>query len=211
MHTFCKMHSILMRSLATVSMKICSIFAVIIAQTVLISMNSKKRLDLSKSKTICDLKYQNSSCRFMRLFTKSWWTFPVVDLILMHSPSKIYLKMFICMIFATWKWEKIRISFPVLLTKFFGFDMLFLLKRIRLLVWGTKDLNIGGSGLTNINFASLGSQVKFISTMKWHSWWRRKNVRRKTNAPVSKSTWLFLINLAAFGFRPKMESFRYYC
>ena len=49
----------------------------------------------------------------------------------------------------------------------FGFDMFFLLKGIRLLVWGMKNLNIGGSGLTNIDFASLGSQVKFIDTMKY--------------------------------------------
>ena len=31
-----------------------------------------------------------------------------------------------------------------------------------------KDINTGGSGLTNINFASLGSQAKFIDTMKYH-------------------------------------------
>ena len=46
--------------------------------------------------------------------------------------------------------------------------MFFLLKGILLLVWGIKDLNIGGSGLTNINFASLGSQVKFSDTIKYY-------------------------------------------
>ena len=51
------------------------------------------------------------------------------------------------------------------IANFFGFDMFFLLKGIQLSVWGMKDLNIRGSGLTNINFASLGSQVKFINTM----------------------------------------------
>ena len=54
------------------------------------------------------------------------------------------------------------------ITNFFGFDMFFLLKGIRLSVWGIKYLNICGSGLTNINFASLGSQVKFINTMKYY-------------------------------------------
>ena len=43
--------------------------------------------------------------------------------------------------------------------------MIFLVKRIRLTVWGTKDINIGGSGLTNI--ASISSQVKFIDSMKY--------------------------------------------
>ena len=51
---------------------------------------------------------------------------------------------------------------------FFRFDMFFLLIRIRFSVWGTEDINIGGSALTNINFASLGSQIKFIDIMKYH-------------------------------------------
>ena len=46
--------------------------------------------------------------------------------------------------------------------------MFFLLKGIRLLMWVMKDINIGGGGLGNINFASLGSQLKFIDTMKYY-------------------------------------------
>ena len=49
---------------------------------------------------------------------------------------------------------------------FFGFDMYFLIKGIRISVWETKDITIGGTGLTNINFASIG-QAKFIDTMKY--------------------------------------------
>ena len=45
--------------------------------------------------------------------------------------------------------------------------MFFLIKGIRLSVWGTKDLNIGGTGLTNIKFASIGTQVKLIDTIKY--------------------------------------------
>ena len=48
----------------------------------------------------------------------------------------------------------------------FGFDMFFLIKGITLSVWGTKGVNISGTGLTNINFASLSTQVKFIDTRK---------------------------------------------
>ena len=33
---------------------------------------------------------------------------------------------------------------------------------------GTKDINIGGSGLANINYTSLSSQVKFVDTMKYN-------------------------------------------
>ena len=58
-------------------------------------------------------------------------------------------------------------QFSCIAHNFFGFDMLFLIKGIRLSVWGTKDINIGGTGLTSINFASISSQVKFIDTMKY--------------------------------------------
>ena len=43
----------------------------------------------------------------------------------------------------------------------------FLIKGIRISVWETKDINIGRTGLTNINFASISSQVKFIDTIKY--------------------------------------------
>ena len=45
--------------------------------------------------------------------------------------------------------------------------MIFLTKGIRRLVWVTKDVNIGRTGLRNINFASVGTQVKFIITLKY--------------------------------------------
>ena len=44
--------------------------------------------------------------------------------------------------------------------------MYLLIKGTRLSVWETKDINIGGTGLTNINFESIG-QVKFIDTKKY--------------------------------------------
>ena len=45
--------------------------------------------------------------------------------------------------------------------------MFFLIKGIRLLVWETKDINIGGTGLTNITYTSIGN-IKFIDTMKYN-------------------------------------------
>ena len=65
--------------------------------------------------------------------------------------------------------EKIRENkdvFSCIAHNFFGFDIYFLLKGIRLSVWDTKDINIGGSGLTTINFANTG-EVKLIDTMKY--------------------------------------------
>ena len=43
--------------------------------------------------------------------------------------------------------------------------MLFLLKRIRLSVWETKNINICGANLTNISYSTIG-HVKYIDTMK---------------------------------------------
>ena len=45
--------------------------------------------------------------------------------------------------------------------------MYFLTKGIRLSVWEPKDINIGRTGLTNINFACIRN-VKFIDKMKYY-------------------------------------------
>ena len=50
---------------------------------------------------------------------------------------------------------------------FFHFDVFFLLKGIRLSVWETKDINMGGTNLTNINYLTI-ENVKFIDTMKYN-------------------------------------------
>ena len=57
-------------------------------------------------------------------------------------------------------------GFSCLLHNFFGFDFYFLLKGIRISCWEIKDIKVGRTNLTNINFASIGSQEKFIDTMK---------------------------------------------
>ena len=44
----------------------------------------------------------------------------------------------------------------------------FFFKGLRLGVWQTTNLLIGGTNLTNINFANIGEQVKFINTMKYY-------------------------------------------
>ena len=54
-----------------------------------------------------------------------------------------------------------------MLTVFFTLTCFFLLKGIRLSVWETKDLNMGGTNLTNINYSTIGN-VKFIDTMKFN-------------------------------------------
>ena len=50
---------------------------------------------------------------------------------------------------------------------FFKFDFYFISKNTRLSVWRTKDINIGGKNLTDINFATIDN-FKFIDTMKYY-------------------------------------------
>ena len=57
---------------------------------------------------------------------------------------------------------------PVFAHNLFGFDFFFIVKGIRLCVWRTKQLNIGGNNLTNVQNANIGCQVKFIDTIKYY-------------------------------------------
>ena len=56
---------------------------------------------------------------------------------------------------------------------FFYFGMFFLLKGIKLLVWETKNINMGGTNPTNFNYSTIGN-VKIIDTMKYDLTWQIK-------------------------------------
>ena len=58
--------------------------------------------------------------------------------------------------------------FSLLAHNLFGFDFFFVVKGFRLCVWRTKNLSIGGTNLTNVNYANIGEQVKFIDTIKFN-------------------------------------------
>ena len=44
--------------------------------------------------------------------------------------------------------------------------MFYCIKGYRVSAWGSKDLNFGGNNWTNINFGNIGSEIKFIYTLK---------------------------------------------
>ena len=46
--------------------------------------------------------------------------------------------------------------------------MYFLISGYRGVAWNSKDLNIGGSGLTRINYANISSNQKFRDTLKYY-------------------------------------------
>ena len=59
-------------------------------------------------------------------------------------------------------------TIPVLAHNLFRFDFSFVVKGLRLCVWRTKNLNIGGRNLTDVQYANIGNQVKFIDTTKFY-------------------------------------------
>ena len=50
----------------------------------------------------------------------------------------------------------------------FMFDFFFVLKGLRLSVWRSKDLNMGGKSIRNMSYASISNQVKFTDTIKFY-------------------------------------------
>ena len=69
--------------------------------------------------------------------------------------------------FCNWIVKENRDVVSCIAHNFFKFDLFFVLKNIRLSVWRTKDVNIGGKNLTDINFASIDN-FKFIDTLKYY-------------------------------------------
>ena len=65
--------------------------------------------------------------------------------------------------------EKVRENYfriPVIAHNLFRFDF-FLLKGMRSGVWKTRDVFIRGKNATDIIFASIGNQVRFLGTIKY--------------------------------------------
>ena len=69
--------------------------------------------------------------------------------------------------FCNWIVRENRDVVSCIAHNFFKFDFYFFLKNIRLSVWRTKDINVGGKNLTDINFASIDN-FKFIDTLKYY-------------------------------------------
>ena len=85
---------------------------------------------------------------------------------------------------------------PCIAHNFFNFDMIFLLKSVRLSVWRTKDIHIGRKNLTDLNYASI-DKFKFIDTMKYYQSSLGKlseTLTEKEKDSITKLTVQFLVN-----------------
>ena len=67
-----------------------------------------------------------------------------------------------------WKSRENKQYVPLIGHNFLGFDIFYMVKGYRSVCWETKDFNMGGTNLTNVNFANIGSQVKIIDTLKYY-------------------------------------------
>ena len=70
--------------------------------------------------------------------------------------------------FCSWKVRENKLEIPLIGHNFLGFDIFYMVKGFRSSVWGTKNLNMGGTNLTNVNYATIGAQVKIIDTLKYY-------------------------------------------
>ena len=51
---------------------------------------------------------------------------------------------------------------------FLGFDIFYMVNGYNSSCWGTKNINMGGTNLTNVNFANISDQIKIIDTLKYY-------------------------------------------
>ena len=48
------------------------------------------------------------------------------------------------------------------------FDAFYVIKGFRAPAWKTKNITMAGNNITNLNFMSIGSEVKFIDSLKYY-------------------------------------------
>ena len=64
--------------------------------------------------------------------------------------------------------RKLNQIFLLLLIIFFGFDLYYSIKGYIRSAWCSKQLNIGGNNLTQINFSNITGEIKFIDSLKYY-------------------------------------------
>lgn len=64
--------------------------------------------------------------------------------------------------------RKTKIRSVSLLATNLALTFVFILKDLLLRIWRTRNISIGGTNLTNINFANVSDQIKFIDAVKYY-------------------------------------------
>ena len=84
-------------------------------------------------------------------------------------------------------------TIPIRAHNQFRFDFHLLLKGLRPSVWETTDISIGGQNTTNINYAVIGSQVRFIDFIKFFQTSLDKLASNITDKRVLRKTFELLL------------------
>ena len=64
--------------------------------------------------------------------------------------------------------RKTKIRSVSLLATNLALTFVFILKDQLLRIWRPRNISIGGTNLTNINFANVSDQIKFIDAVKYY-------------------------------------------
>ena len=62
--------------------------------------------------------------------------------------------------FCYWKVRESKNEVPLIGHSFLGFDIFYMVKGYRSCCWGAKDFSMGGTNLTNVNYANIPNQIK---------------------------------------------------
>ena len=64
--------------------------------------------------------------------------------------------------------EKSKSEFPFVAHNFFGFDLFYYMKAYIASAWCSKELNIGGTNLTQANYGNISGEIRFIDSLKFY-------------------------------------------
>ena len=64
--------------------------------------------------------------------------------------------------------EKSTPDIPFVAHNFFGFDLFYYMKAYIASAWCSKELNIGGTNLTQANYGNISGEIRFIDSLKFY-------------------------------------------
>ena len=88
------------------------------------------------------------------------------------------------------------------------------MKGLRLCIWRTKNLSIGGKGINDLNYANLADQIKFIDTIKFYQELlskTAKNTETKEKENIEKSLIVLLETQPKYNFKYNLLTFEVKC
>ena len=153
------------------------------------------------------MDFPNSDFLFNTFFLlflcfEGWHCITTVKLHVHHSHAKGKIWIY-AHDFCNQKVREIQKLFSCLSHNFFSFDFHFVLKGIRLSVWKKKDLNIGGTNLTYLNFANIHWYTYILPRKPFStiigSYIQKEIFDKKTQSRIFSNTWQFSHYMEKFG------------